>query len=192
MFQYNNGNIMKTKMQSTFEFTALQAGLLILTIMIIGFLYYYYSTISNSISSTNLYSISSIYFYGNPGQGSQSPYIYGTLQLSIFSPRTPDFSSSQSYLIQSMNSSFSSNCNISGISAFTTNGYYCLSLSNPSSILPEGNNKYLIEFTGVTYNTTAYNIMNTTEPSTISYFVVNLNGKYAVQKISPPDSIQIS
>lgn len=184
--------MMKIKAQSTFEFSALQVGILVIMILAVGFIYYYYSTVSKSISSTNLYSISSIYFYSSPGQSGQEPTIYGTLQLSVFSPRIPDFSSSQSYLIQKMNGAFKSNCNIPGISAFATNGYYCMQLPPESSQLPEGNDKYLIDFNGVTYNTTAYDIMNTTEPASILYFVVDLNGQYAVQKINPPVSVQIN
>lgn len=185
-------NMKNLKAQSTFEFTSLQVGLLIITVLVLAFFYYYFSVIGNSITSTNLYSISSIYFYPSPGQSSQVANIYGTLQISVFSPKVPGFSSSESYLIQKTNSSFASNCNIPGISAFSSNGYYCVNLPPESSELPEGNDKYLLEFTGIIYNTTAYTIMNSTEPTSIIYYIINLNGKYAVQKINPPVSIQIN
>lgn len=179
------------KGQSTFEFSALQVALLVIVVLIIAFLYYYYSTIANSIQSSNLYSFSSIYFYPAPGQANPSNII-GEMQISIFSPRVPDFSKINSYLIQITNSSFPSNCGETGLSAFNSSGYYCITLPPESSQLPEGNDKYLVDFSNVGYNYSAYSTMNTTEPSSIKYFVTIINGKPVVQKLSPELSIQIN
>ena len=151
-----------------------------------------FSGAQNSVSSTNVYAITSISFIPNtPIHPFGSNYI-GTFTINIYSSTIPSFS--QLFLVENVNSSISSSLTCPSyiqFKGFPSNGLICVNLMSHETILPEGNNQYILSYTNALYNITAYNEANTSQ-AYIQYIIFNQNGKYSYEKLTPeiPVSIQ--
>lgn len=184
---------MMRKTQNTIDTLILTTVLIIGAVVLIAFVLSLYSKSQSSIQSTNLYTTTSIQFLPKtPIKPLKSSYL-GTFTINIYSSSVPSFS--EMILVQnSYNSiiSSSSTCpSYAMFKGFPANAMICTDLNSNQTIMPEGNNEYILSYTGMPYNITAYNQSNQSK-GYISYIIFNQNGKFFYEKLTPTIPVSIT
>lgn len=180
------------KLQNTIDTLLLTVVLVIGAITVVGLMLGIFSKAQNSVSNTNVYSITSISFNANKPMVPLGNNYTGTFTINIYSSTIPSFS--QLFLVESVNSSISSSLTCPQyiqFQGFPSNGLICIALTSHETILPEGNNQYILSYTNAQYNITAYNYANNSQ-AYIKYIIFNQNGRYSYEKLVPEIPISIS
>ena len=173
--------------------------IIVLTVLVIGamifaaFAFGLFSSSQNSIQNTNIYSITSIAFLPKTPIAPIGTSYSGSFTINVYSSSVPSFSDIA--LIQNVdNSSISSSSTCPSydmFKGFPTNSMVCTILSTGETILPEGDNQYILTYDGALYNEMAYNQSNSSQ-GYVEYVVFNQNGKVSYEKLTPSVPVLIS
>lgn len=181
------------KIQNTIDTLIVTTILIVAAIIFVGFALGLFSSSQTSIQNTNIYAISSIAFYPQRPIAPIGSSYNGSFTLNIYSSSVPSFS--ELFLVQdSYNSIISSSSTCPSyvmFKGFPTNSMICMDLSSGETILPEGNNQYILTYTGVKYNITAYN-QSIKSQGYINYIVFNQNGKISYEELTPTVPVSVS
>ncbi len=178
------------KAQITIEYIVLAIALIAISLVAIAFFFGLFSAASNNVSSTSIYGIESLYFYPLAGQGIGATNYIGEMEINLYTTSPTNFNNV--YLIQTVNNSIATNCpSYVKFSGFPSNGLMCISLGVANQTLNEGNNQYLITFSNVAYNGTAFTEMNVSNSQYAKYIVFNQNGKYLYEQLTQEPVINI-
>lgn len=183
------------KAQTTIETTLIAVALIIGAIIVIVFVLSLLSKSQQSISTSTIYTVTSVGFSPRlPLAPFDNTSYFGTVTLSMYSSTPPSFA--YMVLMQNLNNSSinsSKTCpSYIQFTGFPKTSYVCIFLNKYSSILPEGGDQYILTFTNVQYNITAFNISNSTENGQIGYVYFNNNGKGSYTQLNPPLTITIT
>jgi len=181
------------KLQNTIDTLIITTILIIGAIIFVGFALNLFSTSQTAIQETNIYTVSSISFLPKTPIAPIGSSYSGSFTLDIYSSSIPSFD--QLILVQnSYNESISSSSTCPSYAmfkGFPTNGMICTDLSSGETVLPEGNNQYILTYSGAKYNITAYDQSNESN-GYISYIVFNQNGKISYEELTPTVPVSIS
>ena len=185
--------MIKNKSQITID------ALLLTTVIIVGavflslYMFNLFSNTQKSIQETSVFSITSISFIPKIPVAPIGTSYQGTFNINIYSSSIPSFN--QLILVQNVNNNSiasSSTCpSYAMFKGFPTNGMICTQLSSGETILPEGNNQYIITYSGALYNITAYEHSEQSN-GYINYLIFNQNGKIFYEKLTPTIPVSIS
>lgn len=180
------------KAQDSVDVLIVTSILVIGALIFAGFALGIFSFTQSSIQDTNLYTISSISFAPQEPIAPIGSSYLGSFTLNVYSSSIPSFG--ELVLVQnSNNSSISSSSTCPAyvfFKGFPSNSI-CTLLSTGETVLPEGNNQYILTYSSEKYNITAYGQSNESN-GYVDYIVFNQNGKISYEQLTPTVPISIS
>jgi hypothetical protein len=150
------------------------------------------------IQNTNIFNFQNAVFYPNPSIANSICLCYkGISNINVLSNQVPSITNV--YLVENISynsttdSLSSSSCPLSiKFPGFPSSGVECIYLGVPSSVLPSGNDQYIMVFNSTTYNETALKLENTTESAPIIYAIFMINGGLKYEILEPKIYMQIN